>query len=543
MRHLRPAFFILVASFLLTGCLKDRFLNLPVFYRGVKTIGNDSLEISAVNYGLRRGEEFYRIRFQIFTGSLELKPEVIALRFKEDSDSTVWIDLESQGETGLKLKIGDSCASRENPVIRLCWSDQDMTLELPDREIYYKLQRDRGPLSAEITRPKDQPFSLKELMGRARIRNYKSAEEAVSVFQAKEKIAEARGNLLPHFNMRDILSVATEGPLGLIGSVGNLLPFIFPTNWNEWSKSRELYQAEILSFAALLANEMNSVEGFYYVIHRDQAMLRFLDQQIGQLETIQTSIKKLEDRGALQPGSTTDFKLSIRSIQQDRRQLSSLIEKELAVLAEAVALSPVYQKIDIASVELPNLTTTNQMEAREFVEEAKARSLELGTLYFMQEAARIETGQKQFGFLDPNSGEFFGAGYSHSIRIAGAEIEKLKIRTLGMVTGLERKSVEVAAELNEAIDIYRRADEGAVDVENRLDQVVWKPLERGAISLSDSRILVQIIDLYRRSIEFEASRLSSAHAYLIATSKLNRLLLNGFYEGLEVVSLPKRPSP
>ena len=160
----------------------------------------------------------------------------------------------------------------------------------------------------------------------------------------------------------------------------------------------------------------------------------------------------------------------------------------------------------------------------------------------MQEAAGVETGQKQFGFLDPNSGEFFGAGYSSSIRIAGAEIEKLKIRTLAMETGLERKSVEVAAELSEAIDIYRRAHEGAIDVERRLDQVVWKPLERGAISLNDSKILLQVIELFRKGIEFEASRLSSAHAYLIAESKLNRLLLNGFYDGLEVVSLPKGPS-
>ncbi|MBN8555448.1 MAG: hypothetical protein J0L93_08390 [Deltaproteobacteria bacterium] len=523
--------------------MKDRFLNLPVFYRGAKIVGNESTEISAVNFGLRKGDEYYRIRFQVFTSSPDIKPEVIALRFKEDSDSTVWIDFVSRNEEGLKLKISDSCATRDNPAIRLCWSDQNLTLELYDQGVSYNLMRDRGPLSSELNHTKGQPFTLKELVGRARIRNYKSAEEAISVFQAKEKISEARGNLLPHLNMRDVVSVVTEGPLGLISSVGDLLPFIFPTSWNDWSKSRELYQAEILSFAALLANEMNTVEGFYYVIHRDQAMLLFLDQQINKLETIQASIKKLEDRGALQPGSTTDFKLSIRSIQQDRRQLASLIEKELAALAEAVALSPVYQKIDIASIQLPDLLTVNRSpSAHEFVETAKARSLELGTLYFMQEAAGVETGQKQFGFLDPNSGEFFGAGYSSSIRIAGAEIEKLKIRTLAMETGLERKSVEVAADLSEAIDIYRRANEGATDVERRLDQVVWKPLERGAISLNDSKILLQVIELFRKSIEFEASRLSSAHAYLIAESKLNRLLLNGFYEGLEVVSLPKGPS-
>lgn len=533
---------IIFCSLFLSGCLKDRFANLPVYYRGTKTADNIVTEISAVNFGLRKGEEFYRLRFQIFTNLADTKPEVIALRFKDGSDSTIWLDLVSKNEESLKLQVKDSCAIRENPSVRLCWSEQELSLDLSDDRISFKLNRDRGPLSAEIERPQGELFSLKELVGRARIRNYKSAEEAVSVFQAKEKIAEARGNILPHFNMRDLLAVATEGPIGLIASVGDLLPFIFPTHWNEWSKSRELYQAEILSFAALLANEMNTVEGIYYVIHRDQSLLKFLDNQISDLNKIQLSLQKLEERGVLQPGSTTDFQLSIKGIQQDRRQLAGLVEKELAALGEAVGLSPVYKKIEIAPIELPDLLNVSEtIDPRNFVEEAKARSLELGTLYFLQEAARIDTSNKKFGFVDPNSGEFFGAGYSHSIKIASAEVEKLRIRTLAMETGLERKAVEVSSERNEALDVYRRASEGVTDVRRRLDQVVWKPLERGTISISDQRILAQVIDLYRKSIEFEASRLSSVHAYLIAEAKLNRLLLNGLYDGLEVVSLPKGP--
>lgn len=523
----------------LSGCLKDRFANLPIYYRGTKTIAGDVHEISAVNFGMRKGDEFYRIRFQIFTDMADNRPEVFALRFRDGSDSTIWLDFSEDISNGLQLKVNDSCASRNDPAIELCWSDEEVSLTILDEDKNYKLKRDRGPLDEEIFRNKDLPWTVKELVARTRLRNYKSAEEAISVFQAKERIAEARGNLFPHFNMRDLIAVATDGPLGLIGAVGDLLPFIFPTHWNEWSKSRELYQAEILSFAALLANEMNTVEGLFYVVHRDQQMLNFLDAQIEELVTYEQALQRLEARGVLRPGSTADFGLALKSFQKDRRQLASLIEKELAILAEATALSPIYERIDIAQMELPDMSNVIAPDARDHIEKIKARSPELATLYFLQKAALVETGQKEFGFLDPHSGDFFGLGRSHSVRIAAAEVEKLKIRSLAMATGLERRAIEVAEEMDEALDVHQIATRGLDDVERRLDQEVRQPMERGTFSLLDSNARSQVLELHRKAIEFEASRLSSAHAYLIAQSKWNRLLLSGFYDGLEVVDIPR----
>ncbi len=541
MLRTKLSFFVLIViAFTLSGCLKEHFSNLPLYYRGTKTVMEKVYEITAVNFGMRKGEDAYRVQFQIFTDDVEIKPEIIILRFKEGNDSTLWLDSGDRISESLLLKVKNNCATREDPAIEVCWTDQDVSIVHGDESVSYKLKSDRGPLGEERPPRDDEPMTLKEIVGRARMRNYQSAEEAIEVFQAKERMAEARGNLLPHFNMRDLIGVATDGPLGLIGAVGDLLPFVFPTHWNEWSQSNDLYQAEILSFATLLANEMNTVEGLSYAIHRDQEMLSTLDAELAELLKIEHAAKRLEERGALRPGEAAHFGLTIKSLEQDRRQLSALIAKQLAILAEAVDLSPIGKPITLAPIVLSNPAEMGTPDVGESIEEIKKRSPELGMFYFLQRAALTETGQKKFGFLDPRSGDFFGAGYSHTIRIAAAELDKLKIRRLAMASGIERRAVEITEDMREAVDIYQIATTGSADLQHQWVRDFVRPLERGTLSLAQPGVLERMGDLHRRMIQFEASRLSSQHAYWIARSKWDRLLLEGFYEGLEVFAVPAR---
>jgi len=76
--------FLLVASIFLTGCNEDRFKEIPTYLRGTRDINGVTTDVSAVQFGLRRGDVFFRVRFQVFEASAKALPEVISLRFNDD---------------------------------------------------------------------------------------------------------------------------------------------------------------------------------------------------------------------------------------------------------------------------------------------------------------------------------------------------------------------------------------------------------------------------------------------------------------------------
>ncbi len=535
--------FSLISVLALTGCNEDRFKEIPVYLRGVREIDGQSVEVAAVQFGLRRGDVFYRMRFQVFEASAKALPEVIALRFKGDNSSRLWLDFENREARDLELKASGSCADRENPRVKLCWSKDGIQLQadLADGHIEFDLKRDPG--GSLRTRESSDPFTVDELVGQARFRNYSSLQEAERVFQAKERIRETRGNLLPHFNMRDLISVATDGPLGLIGTVGELLPFIFPTHWLQWSKSLEFYQAEILSFAALLGNEMNAVEEMTYAIHRDQALMKFLDQKIAELQSYNTQLQKFEERGMLHPGTTLDYQLKVRALEQDRRQMQTLVEKQFTALAHATGLRPVGPQIVLETIPLPDLQDFELPNQQLLAEKSKDRSMEIGTLHFLKRAASLNTEEKRFGFLDPASEGVIGFGYASTLRIAGSQVREIEIQIDGMKSLVEQRVSDVVSDMREAFDLYRSAQAGVAGVNQRFDQEIRLPEERGMLRWSDPKVYERLLELTRESLLYESVRLSSIHAVMIAQAKVDRLLGEGFYQGLEVVSLPKSDNP
>jgi len=75
------------------------------------------------------------------------------------------------------------------------------------------------------------------------------------------------------------LGFATAGPVAFVSSVGNLVPFIFPSNWFQFKEAKELNAAEKLSYASLRGNVVNGVEGLLYIHVRNTALLNMLSNE------------------------------------------------------------------------------------------------------------------------------------------------------------------------------------------------------------------------------------------------------------------------
>lgn len=518
----------------LMGCRLDEFLNLPTYFSGEKEENGILKEVTVVNFGLRKNNGVYQMTFQAFSSDGAV-PDLFTLRFKDGNDKILWIDFIQPLDASIALKIDGSCAFNSENETRLCWEKENLNLDFKLNESRFRYQFKR--FDDGVSRVKaPERVSVQQLINLTRMRNFSNLTEAEIVYQAKESILETRGNLLPHFNMKDLISVVTDGPIGLLGNIGELLPFIFPTPWLDWSKSSDLYQAQLLSFSSLLANEMNAVETLVYSVHRDIALSHFLDKQLQLLIRVESRTKKLEELGVLKAGASLDFSLKMKSYQQDRRQLQTLIDKELSALAYAVGYSPTDNGFTLDEIQFDEPTKPAE-SAAELAQLALIQSMEVRSLSFLSQAANKDISNRSYGFLDPSSDISIGFGRAPSTRIGKSQKKKIEIQKASVTALIEKRAVEVSADMNEAYDLYRSSLLASNDADRRYNQLIGKPMELGEISWAEPTVISLVLESLDNKLRYEAMKLSALHAFQIAKANRNRLVLDGFQKGLAIVDV------
>lgn len=448
-------------------------------------------------------------------------------------------------EEAIPLKVGCVEGQKEQKTIKLCLYSTKISLTIKGGEQSedLDLQLQKGDdLPALAEGEEGHQWTLDELVGRARFSNYTVAQEAERVFQAKKGIRVSRGNLLPRFNVRDILNFVTGGPLGLVDSIGNFLPFIFPSNWFRLRQSKDLYQAESKSFASLRGNEMLNVQGFYYAVQRDALVLQMLEKHTDWLRSIQNGIIHEEEERILPTGSSQFFERTISMVEQDVVNLQSLVQDELSSLAQSVGLSPLKSLRDLKSIKfetLPTLENVKKIDPQEFYLEAQEKSFEIKALKFLRQAATSGTRSQVYGFLDPSSEETLGFATPAKISIGRSQVREINRRieeTLGLI---QVRSQELSNLANKSIDLYRLTSKTQKAQRAAFEQLLNRHLV-GDDTLDEWDYVEELGRLGREMIEIESQKITSVLGYLMAKGKMDRLLLKGLYHDLEAV-LPMGP--
>ncbi len=435
------------------------------------------------------------------------------------------------------LKRNENCAFGDSNLqkIKACWDRDQIEVEIAEQGsvvISLKLKRDDNlPPAKDIL---SREYTLDELMGRAKFLNYKVSQDAEKVFQARQGIAVARGNLLPKLNVRAVVGVFTGD---FMSAVGSALPFLFPSNWFKWLESKEMFQAERLSFASLRGNEMNFVEGLYFVILRDQVVLDKLSKQIDWLKTLQKGMAVKETTGSLPTGTSDYFASSIAPFEKDKLSLQTLIKMEYSFLSQAVALPASNAINSLAPIPMPDLSKIIPVDGRDFFRDAQLKSYEAKALNYLVEATKYAQGEIWFSFMDVEGNGGLGFGTPNQILINKSEQSNLRKKVEEMYSLIESRSVDVAAEHNQALDNYRIATNGFNQISKRTAWLINRHLN-GDVSLNENDFVDQLVDLQVKLIGFAADQVTATQVWLTSKSKLDRLLLNGFYDDLEA-ALPE----
>ncbi len=376
-------------------------------------------------------------------------------------------------------------------------------------------------------------YSIAQLVGRAKYFNYTVSQEAEKVFRAREQVRDARAAILPRLRLGTLVAAVTSGSVGgaVVTAAGDLVPFLFPSNWYRLREAQSLSSAETKAFASLRGNEMLEVEAMVYSIKRDQEVAAALQEHISWMEQTGRMLLAAETVGAIPRGVAGYFQTTLTPYRSDLSAFQSLIVEELSALAHGTALDPIAGIQSIDPVEVIDPGVVPSINPSSLASAAVQGSWEIAALSELRKAAVLMRREVIWSVLDPNSSTGLSFGYGAELRIAKSEIDSIDKQIVEMKSLITGRAVGLAAS---GALIQRQAILTAQDSRRLLNRHSWliQRMLLGDPTFDLETFISELSTLQSQIFGSKVEQLNVAFEWLIINAKSKRLSLKGFYSDL-----------
>ncbi len=374
-------------------------------------------------------------------------------------------------------------------------------------------------------------ISLDEVSKTIKAQNFSVLQNATRLYQAKESINVARGNLLPKLNIWKIVTAVAD-PVSLYGLIQDIAPFLVPANWFRLEQSKILYRAEVEGYQALWGNELLTAKSLYLQVLLDQALLEALRFAVDRHTDIEETLKIREMMGSVPAGSTRFVQIKKLALESDCAEMQVLIRKELNELGFALGMTEGAQPI-LKAVALPTLNLEKPLDAKALDAGVKKASPELRQFSYLLQVLPSIKKEVYFSFLGASSvsrgvagGVFdklpiqdgLGFGTGASLRIIRSEEAILKIQIQGLNETLSRQLALVVDrhnfDLMQSINLLER---------KKLSEEQWN-LFKSQILLGEDVDFASLIQTTEAAIGIDMLIHQLNYRFLINQQKLDRLL-------------------
>lgn len=380
------------------------------------------------------------------------------------------------------------------------------------------------------------PVTLDDVVKKVSSENYQVYENALRVYQAKEAIQVARGNLLPKLNVWNVASVVFD-PTSAVGLVEDIAPFLVPGNWFRLSESKLLYQAEKEGYRALWANELMTAKALYVHLLFDQALLSHIESGAKELKDLLILVQSREVLGGIPEGASRDIEIRLLALQEDRRSLEVLILEEQSLLSYMMGL-PAETQVVPMPIDLPDFSQLEPLDHTDFEFRALDSSPELRQFdQFIQVAGLIKK-EVNYSFLGV-SGQSRGAaggvfdnlpisnglgfGTAASARIVAAKKEILKTQRKGVSETIRRQLRLLVSRYNLDLENYANLRR-RVDLTETTNRQLFERLRLG-----NDVSMIDLIEASRNHIQADTALFSVKYRFIANEDRLARLIFYGDY--------------
>ncbi len=462
----------------------------PDFFKGKVQLKNYSSELVFISEGLIS-----------FNGKLEkISANCVASPYRPD---------------GVRTKI---CFENGQFILR----SNDLSRQIT---LYLKQQSGVGDIQSNFEIP--AIYSVSQLRDRAKNMSFDSRYEFENLIEAQLRSKLKYLNLLPHLSNGSILGVATfSGLTGIIGMMGDLVPFLLPNRVLQASESSDLVKAERYSVQLMQLNAMQIVENLSISLGKNQEIYEVLQKDRDRQKEIIQRMSELEIQKKLPEGSSLLFKSSLNGLEQVISSLESTMGLEKTDLSLAAGFTnpgeilsvslDVFQKSD--SLPLDNLQKLQNAVCQ--------NAPELLQLEALLAASKIDRISRAFQWIDPagDSQGGFGFGLPTYIEIGSSSIRQLLVAEERVTAILIKKITDTYYEAQSWQDSYNLAKAG-LDLQQQRVEVAEKSLQSASAEFAVQQLEEALTMLSVSHVTF----LNAKYSWNLVMSQINRLLREGPY--------------
>jgi hypothetical protein len=409
------------------------------------------------------------------------------------------------------------------------WSEKD-----PSGKEIAELDLSRLLTDAVPTLETPQGYTLQELTDRAQKRNFDNVVEFQRVVLAKDNALNADLNLAPHGNAADALNILSGNMYTEMKSVGDLAPFLLPSHWFRAFGTNDLLASEKEAWTIMDLDGVNFVESYTYESARDEAALSAMASERTTIAALRDFIRGKETHGLAPIGLSDDLSSLINKIDQSTNDLQTIQSNELGALSEAAGF---YNPEAVTNVTLPQSDPSSpsagnplKLDFATTAEIAVSKSAELRQLNDMVEWAKMNRDARYFDWMDPSgdSDGGIGLGLPTYIQAGQAQVDEIVAQESALKATLLKQLSVTISELQKTADDYTLAVQGG-DIQYRRVLRLTESLKVGDAGF----VMSDLIGALQDQLNSQLGQIDAEYGYLLALSRLNRILYQGVYSPQE----------
>ena len=392
-------------------------------------------------------------------------------------------------------------------------------------------------------------IKIDDVVKKVSTENLEVYANALKVYQAEKSISVARGNLLPKLNFWRIISTPFD-PRSLVGIVGDIAPFLIPSNWFNFKAEGLMYQAQRESYKALWANEVMTARGLYIHLLFDKNLLSHIRQSQKDIKSMASVIRSHEVLGGTPVGASRELEIRLLALEEDARALQMLIVEESGLLAYMMGYG-VTTILEVEEIPMPNFDSFVPLAYESYEQKVLAYSPELKQYDFIIAASKYIKRTAQFslfGVTDKSRGttngifddvpiqDGLGFGTPASIQVAKSKTEMLKVQKQGAEETLKRQLKLLVTNYNLDIENYKGLKRRVELTKQSADSLLSR------MRLGEDIDTLQLVEASRNHVQADSALFGAQFRFLINRDKFDRLTFQGDYLN-EPVSLNNLRGP
>ena len=410
--------------------------------------------------------------------------------------------------------------------VQLCFDDMRFQLKVmgQDGSSVMSLLADAFTKEPEFILEPSIELSLDQAIQRVLGLNLDARIGFEHVLQAKHAVTAAYLNLIPHLTTNLIWN-ADPGYISVIATLQGLAPFVLPSYWLQAKESQIDLKIKEDAETILRADLASMVEQLAYGFDRDYEIIQTYDQTLATLNQFKNYIKDKEKNGELPSGSAHSLRSIRKRLLSDQKKIQHLLQEERYTVSQALGFHNPEAVTRIYVLPLDPSLKPKILVKSEVASLAIRRSFELHQLENLKKIAQLRRIELYFTWMDPTGDPKSGFGFNTiaQLKISKSQMRELELRKEQIEQTIYQNAYRIVDHYNSTLDYMSQLDSGSLF----LDQDLYRTLKA---SLHEGFVLEKIDSLIKESVSEQIGFLANVSAYRIAQSKIDRMILSGYYE-------------